>query len=132
MATVPHRGELLKEAINHSAYTIKKVAEIIGKSNSTIHRWFGVPNLPLKDIILVSEKCPRINLRHVFEALEQELGEELPDNPYRKGPANQMMVQDDGISISIDSKRFSGYKIPPNLNQLVVDLIEKYQTQDTD
>lgn len=118
---------MLKEAVQKSSYTKLEVIKLVGCSSSTLYRWFKTPNLPVKQVLVISERCPRVNLRRVFEALEQQLGEEIPDNPYKKINEHGITMEDYGVTITLDSKRYAGRKIPPDLEKVVSDYIERYQ-----
>lgn len=122
-----HIGKLLKEAIEKSPYTKLKVIELVGCSSSTLYRWFKIPNLQLKEVMQVFENCPRLNLRRVFEALEEQMGEEIADNPYRKLKEQGLAVDNYGVTVTLDSKRYAGRVIPPDLEKYVSDYIERYQ-----
>jgi len=135
VATPHHIGALLRHAVkNNSAYTIREVCKLVDRSNSTLHRWFNAPNPAVRDILLIVENCPKINLRRVFEALEENLGEEVAGNPYRNSapPAWTNSSEGNGLRISLDANVYGRMKIPPDLHQHVHEYIESYQVKGKD
>jgi hypothetical protein len=123
-----HTGQLLKKAIDQSGYSVSSVAKELGVATSTVFRWFDVPNLPVKKLVDINRAVPIINLKAVYEALEEKLGHEIPENPYRKD--DKKVDTDPGIKISIDTEKFAGYAIPPDLTEKVREYIEEYQKKE--
>lgn len=123
-----HIGQLLQKAIDDSGYSTSEIARQMGKAVSTLFRRYNIPNLSPKQVIEVNEAAPYINLKTVFESLEENLGYAIEQNPYRKEPVPQprLLDQTPGISISIDSKKYAGYAIPPHLENLVEEAIFNY------
>lgn len=125
-----HIGEIVAQAIQASGYSKKQVAENCGIGRSTLHRWLDSPNLTLSEITKIHSSNPYLNLRSVYEILEERLGEKIPENPYREKPIQaDSSSTDPGISISLDTKKYAGYAIPPDLTKVVQDYIEDYQSK---
>ena len=121
-----HIGKLLEKIIKESGYAVAAVAREVGVNTSTIFRWFDVPNLPMKHILAINKAMPNLNLKPVFDLMEEKLGYEIPENPYRKTEKEEVDI-DPGIKISIDGEKYAGYAIPPDLAAKVREYIEEYQ-----
>ena len=123
-------GKELKKALAEGGFTQAQVAKRLGKGKNTIHRWTNSPNLGLKEVREVHAAIPELYLRNVYEALESSLGHEIPDNPYRnpnrpEKPSNTEAKS--GIQLMIDAKEFAGYKIPHDILERVVNILEDAQ-----
>lgn len=121
---VSHLGQMIKDAVKKSSLSTREVSRQTRLSESTIYRLYKTPNVGVRDIVMLSEKCPRLYLKQVFEEAEKILGTQIPENPYRRPvlPADE----NPGINITIDTARWGDYKIPPNLAKMVADLIQEY------
>lgn len=126
-------GKELKKALLNGGFTQAKVAKLLGKGKNTIHRWTNSPNLGLKEVREIHEAIPELYLRNVYEALEQAQGHEIPDNPYRNPQRPSTAPKQDarsGIKLMIDVNQFAGYKIPDDILDRVIDIIEDAQDED--
>ncbi|GEM_PF-6912075 len=128
-----HIGKEFKKAISEGGYSQAKVAELVGKGKNTIHRWTLSPNLGLKEIRIVHASIPQLYLKNVFDALEERLGHEIPDNPYRNPerptPTPKKEARS-GIQLMIDANQFAGYRIPSDIMDRVIDILEDAQDDD--
>lgn len=126
-------GKELKKALTDGGFTQAKVAKRLGKGKNTIHRWTNSPNLGLKEVREIHAAIPELYLKNVYDALELSLGHEIPDNPYRN-PARPSSTPKkearSGIQLMIDASQFAGYKIPHDIMDRVIDILEDAQDED--
>lgn len=125
-----HIGQMIKDAMKASGFTIKDAYTAMGKGRTTVQAWLDTPNLTLAQVLAFQNALPSLYLRHVFEALEERLGHEIPNNPYRKKPQEedqqQKLEQNTGIRIKVefDTEMYAGYIIPADLTERVRQIIE--------
>jgi transposase len=122
-----HLGQLLATAVDQSGRSQKTVSDDIGISRSTLYRWTNQPNLDLKEVLQVSSGAPYLNIKPIFDALEEKYGHPIFENPYKTVEEPKAEYETGtGITIQIDTKKYAGYAIPPHLENLVAEAIASY------
>lgn len=126
-----HIGNLLKRAISAGGYNQAEVADKVGKGRNTIQRWLNTPNLGLKEVREVQVALPNLYMKGVYDALEEVLGHQIPDNPYRmsKKPVKEKENQAGGIRVMLDAEAFAGYRIPSDFITRVRSVLEDAQEE---
>lgn len=121
-----HLGNILKKSIADGYYSYKEIAMNVGVAYSTLYRWLESPNLSEKQIARIGRANPKLDLRKVYAAFELITGKVAESNPYGTVVDSPSTDLSKGVFIRLDAVVFSSYKIPPNLNSSVVQLIEEY------
>lgn len=127
-----HIGNLLKKAISAGGFSQAEVAERVGKGRNTVQRWLATPNLGLKEVRDVQQAIPELYLKSVYDALEETLQHEIPDNPYRKSAATKPATKETsgtGISVMIDAEIHAGYWIPSDFVLRVKRMLDEAQNE---
>ena len=125
-------GKELKKALAEGGFTQAQVAKRLGKGKNTIHRWTNSPNLGLKEVREIHSAIPELYLKNVYMALEESLGHEIPDNPYRnpnRPEKTSAKESRSGIQLMIDAREFAGYTIPHDILDRVINILEDAQDE---